>query len=122
MLGDGFTANRTAPVQVVGLTSGVTQVAVGYTHACAIHNGGVKCWGTNGTGQLGIGTLTASNVPVEPTGMGSGVTGLMNSSSYGSDCMAFLKSGALYGTGADHFGDTAQMPISTAPTAWNLPF
>jgi alpha-tubulin suppressor-like RCC1 family protein len=54
-LGDGTSIWRSTPVQVIGLTSGVTHVAAGYSHTCAIHEGALKCWGINGAGQLGDG-------------------------------------------------------------------
>ena len=49
----------TVPVQVFGLTSGVTAIAVGPSdgnggHACAVQNGQVLCWGENGAGEVGI--------------------------------------------------------------------
>ena len=46
------------PVEVGGVTD-ATQVAVGHSHACALLSGGrVTCWGRNGSGQLGDGTLS----------------------------------------------------------------
>jgi hypothetical protein len=44
------------PVLISGLT-GVTGLATGGSHACALVSGGVKCWGDNSFGQLGVGTL-----------------------------------------------------------------
>mgnify|MGYP000076628396 CR=1 FL=1 len=41
-LGDSTTTNRGTPVQVSGLTSGVTAVVAGYEHACAILQSGVS--------------------------------------------------------------------------------
>ncbi len=60
----------TAPVsaQVYGLTGGVQAVAAGGSSACAIVNGGAKCWGRNTVGQLGNNSTTDSVVPVTVSG------------------------------------------------------
>ena len=47
-LGNGSFEHSAIPVDVIGLTSGVAQIAVGYLHAWALTTaGGVKCWGAN---------------------------------------------------------------------------
>ena len=77
-LGDGTTINRTTPADVSGLASGVTAVAAGNEHTCAVmdagHGGGVKCWGYNRYGQLGDGTKTDRTTPVDVNGLTSGGT------------------------------------------------
>ena len=61
-------------MQVTGLTSGVTAVAAGLDHSCAVVSGGVQCWGNNGFGRLGNGSTTSSTTPVQAIAAGSGVT------------------------------------------------
>lgn len=68
-LGDGTTTNRTAPVQVSGLT-GATAIAAGVSHSAALKNDGtVWAWGKNTDGQLGDGTTTQSTTPVQVSGL-----------------------------------------------------
>jgi uncharacterized repeat protein (TIGR01451 family) len=65
-LGDNSNINRFTPVAVTGLDGPATAIAAGQNHTCALMaTGGVKCWGENARGQLGNGTLTPSNVPVD---------------------------------------------------------
>jgi alpha-tubulin suppressor-like RCC1 family protein/subtilisin family serine protease len=81
-LGDGGTTNRSSPVAVVGIST-ATSVATGSglwwvggmlasdpSSTCALlSGGGVRCWGDNGYGQLGDGTLQTRLTPVVVSGI-----------------------------------------------------
>jgi len=60
-LGDGTTTPQGA-TKVSGI-SGVTALALGGLHSCALTPAGVVCWGANEAGQLGDGTRTEAHVP-----------------------------------------------------------
>jgi len=58
----------TSPVAVSGGWQ-FTTIAAGGAHTCAIATGGLAyCWGGNGAGQLGDGTMTAQSAPVPVLG------------------------------------------------------
>lgn len=76
-LGDQTTQSRNIPVDVSGLSSGVLAVTGGFSHTCALMTGGgVKCWGDNFYGQLGDGTTTSKNEPVDVIGLGGSAVGV----------------------------------------------
>jgi alpha-tubulin suppressor-like RCC1 family protein len=70
-LGSGKIGDELGPAPVNGLGAGVTAIAAGREHACAIVSAGVRCWGRNDEGQLGIGPGPSEPTPVDVTGMGS---------------------------------------------------
>ena len=117
-LGDGSNTNSANPVSVVGLTSGVSAISVGSAHACAVTEaGGVKCWGNNGNGQLGNSSTTDSYIPVNVTGLGSGVTSV--SAGYYHTC-AVLSSGGVKCWGLNGAGQLGNGTTSTASAPVNV--
>lgn len=76
-LGDNSIAQRNTPVDVVGLSSGVSKISSSYHYSCAIMtSGAAKCWGANSTGQLGNNSTTQRSSPVDVLGLGSGVVNI----------------------------------------------
>ncbi len=72
MCGD-FACSLT-PIDVSGLASGVSRLAAGFSHTCAVTTAGaLKCWGLNLYGQLGDGTRTDRPSPAAVSGLDAGV-------------------------------------------------
>ena len=85
----------------------VTAVAAASSHACALLvDGTVRCWGSNGLGELGNGSLLSSVIPRPVTGL-AGVSAL--STRGGHNC-ALLMDGTLQCWGLNiegHIGNAA---------------
>ena len=74
-LGDGTMTSRLVPTPVAGITSGAMAVAVNEGHSCALFDSGaVKCWGYNGSGQLGDASTTNRLTPTQVTGLSAAAT------------------------------------------------
>jgi alpha-tubulin suppressor-like RCC1 family protein len=122
-LGNGNTANSSAPVAVRPFTDGVTAVSItaGAYHTCAVLNtGAVNCWGYNFSGQLGNGTTANSSAPDAVDTFTGGVTAVSITAGYYDTC-ALLNTGAVNcwgnnGNGQLGNGNTAN---SSAPVAVN---
>jgi alpha-tubulin suppressor-like RCC1 family protein len=102
-LGFGIADNENyAAVDVIGLQSGVTALAAGSRHTCAVRAGEVWCWGNNYFGQLGDGTKEDRSQPVQVAGLPAGVTGLAG---LGDSTCAITGDGGVLCWGFNSYGE-----------------
>jgi alpha-tubulin suppressor-like RCC1 family protein len=120
-LGDGTTANRLAPAAVVQAPggpplAGVQALALGASHSCArLSEGEVRCWGFNGEGQVGDGTVTIepphgklTPVPVARSPGGPPLTGVEALALGASHSCARLSEGEVRCWGDNAFGQLGE--------------
>lgn len=92
-LGDGSNTNRSAPVAVLAVDNGVSSIALGDSHTCALStSGAVYCWGRNSELQLGNGSSSNSNTPVLVQSLAGGVESIAAGANH--NC-ALLQSGGV---------------------------
>jgi alpha-tubulin suppressor-like RCC1 family protein len=112
-LGDGSTASSDVPVDVAGLTSGVSAIAVGGEHTCALtSHGGLKCWGWNARGQLGIGTAIDSDAPVDVPRLAGAVSAV---AAGGRHTCALMTAGGVRCWGYNEFGQLGDGTTTDRP-------
>jgi alpha-tubulin suppressor-like RCC1 family protein len=121
-LGDNMTTSRSTPAFVNTLTSGVSAIAVGGNHTCALTTAGaVLCWGDNSNAQLGNNSMLSSSTPGPVSGLAANVTAI--SAGFWHTC-ALLRSGGLscWGRNVDgELGNGTTTPSLTPVTVSGLP-
>ena len=112
-LGNNNTTNQTTPVDVVGTGStgtltGITQIAAGGSHTCALTtSGSVKCWGYGASGQLGNNNDTTNqNTPVDvvATGGSGTLTNIIQITAGNTHTCALTTSGSVKCWGYGYYG------------------
>ncbi|MEZ4864216.1 MAG: hypothetical protein R3C14_23085 [Caldilineaceae bacterium] len=120
-IGDNTELPYRPPVAVSGLAGGVQQLAGGGSHVCALLTGGsVKCWGSNGSGQLGDGSTSQRRLPVDVISLPGPVVAL---AAGGEHTCAVLQSGAVACWGKNtngQLGNNGQANLSTPALVVNL--
>lgn len=115
--GAAVNTNVATPADVTGLTTGVITVSAGREHACAVTStGGVKCWGSNSSGQLGsVAVTTTTATPVDVTGLTT--TAAAVAAGHIFSC-ALLTTGSVQCWGSTALGDgvstTSKVPVTVS--------
>jgi alpha-tubulin suppressor-like RCC1 family protein len=101
-LGDGSNSDRSLPVSVSGLTSGVAAIAAGGQHTCVVtRRGAVRCWGRNLAGQLGDGT---TRTRIRPTALSALAHGVAEVAAGRNHTCALMRAGRVLCWGDDGYG------------------
>lgn len=112
--GAGPTSTSLVPVEMPGAASGVVDVSVGMYHTCfTTASGGIKCWGLNGTGALGNPLANESALPLDVTGLSSGMVAV---SAGDAQTVALSAKGAV-----KFWGSKGGSPDDSSPVPVDMP-
>ncbi len=72
-VGDGTTTQQTSPTQATGAAGvltgkSITSISMGTSHACAVANADLYCWGNNANGRTGLNTTVGNANPTLVSG------------------------------------------------------
>jgi alpha-tubulin suppressor-like RCC1 family protein len=113
--GNGSTGGiNKVPTLVTSLNANVIALSGGGSHVLALMNDGtVWAWGWNNFGQLGNGSLTDSDVPLQVSGL-NGVAKIYAGSNHN---MALLSNGTVYTWGSNGSGQLGNNSTTNSKTA-----
>ncbi|MBM4574919.1 S8 family serine peptidase [Rhodococcus hoagii] len=104
------------PMDVTGITDAIS-VSAGIRHACAVlATGNVRCWGNNGEGQLGDGTVENRAIPRDVVGITDAIAVTAGSN----HTCALLSTGGVRCWGSNthgQVGDGTTVDFRTTPVA-----
>lgn len=116
-LGVGDNTDRFSPTQVSGLGagSGVKEISAGDQHSCALFgNGTIKCWGGDGSGQLGDdGSLLDRYTPTTVFGISSASH---IASGFAYNCAITNNSSQIHCWGLNDYGQIGDGTYTLQPT------
>jgi alpha-tubulin suppressor-like RCC1 family protein len=99
------------------LLTAIQALAVGFSHSCALtESGGVRCWGSNGYGQLGDGSHTDRHAPT-----GEVITGVAAIAAGTWHTCALLRSGAVRCWGRNDYGQLGDGTQTESAVPVNVP-
>jgi Alpha-tubulin suppressor and related RCC1 domain-containing proteins len=115
--GSVYSGGTPNPIQVTGLTSGVTAIDAEGNTACAVTNGGVKCWGA------GYATTPVQIAGLEPTNGASAVTAvdIGSDTSGNTHACVLLVNGNIKCWGANGYGQLGNGSLTSTSTPVNGP-
>jgi LPXTG-motif cell wall-anchored protein len=121
-LGLGSTIIQQTPAKVTSTNEfanngGVTALAVGAQHTCAIENGVVFCWGSGTDGRLGNASTSSQNIPVRVHSTGGFTNnGTVSALSVGDTHACAIEGGAVYCWGRGTEGQLGNGANTEQPT------
>ena len=93
-------------------TGGITSIHTGQYHVCYVINGGLRCWGRNNLGQMGLNSTNASfNTPQVVFAAGSGVSAVSCGHSY----VQTIVKGEILGFGDNNSGQLGNEESAVTP-------
>lgn len=108
---DGGVSSADIIITIIASDKG-TKIAAS-KHSCAIKTGALWCWGENTSGQLGNGTTSISEKPIQVTAVATGTEWIAVATGYRHTC-AIRDSGEMYCWGAGYHGELGNGAIETA--------
>ena len=114
--GQAFALPRILEPQLVAGLAGISWLALGDAHSCALTTaGGVRCWGANSSGQLGAGAAapSVSPTPLDVAGMAGGVSSLAAGGAH----TCAVKARQAYCWGRNDVGQLGNGATGNAPDA-----